>query len=116
MPGLHRTEPASEGSIAGQQLLDEFGSFMEELSQTVATKVEREEAPWRRLLRETVETFERDGYSGTRLWSLLESDEARPDPQAVVDEFRRDVTRLRQIAKSLDPVSGIRGRRPPSAS
>ena len=104
MPGLHQTEPASEGSIAGQQLLDEFGSFMEELSQTVATKVEREEAPWRRLLRETVETFERDGYSVTRLWSLLESDEAPPDPQAVADEFRRDVTRLRQIAKSLDRV------------
>ena len=104
MPGLHQTGPASEGSIAGQQLLDEFGSFMEELSQTVATKVEREEAPWRRLLRETAETFEKDGYSGTRLRSLLESDESPPDPQAVADEFRRDVTRLRQIAKSLDRV------------
>ncbi len=104
MPGLHQTGPASEGSIAGQQLLDEFGSFMEELSQTVATKVEREEAPWRRLLRETVETFERDGYSGTRLRSLLESDEAPPDPHAIADEFRRDITRLRQIAKSLDRV------------
>ena len=116
MPGLHQPEAASEGSIAGQQLLDEFGSFMEELSQTVATKVEREEAPWRRLLRDAAETFEKDGYSGTRLRSHLESDESPPDPQAVADEFRRDITRLRQIAKSLDPVSGIRGRRPPSAS
>ena len=103
MPGL-QAEPVAEGPIAGQQLLDEFGSFMEELSQTVATKVEREEAPWRRVLRETAETFERDGYSGSRLRILLEGEEAPADPQAVADEFRRDITRMRQIGKALDRV------------
>ena len=103
MPGL-QAEPAASGPIAGQQLLDEFGSFMEELSQTVATKVEREEAPWRRVLRETAESFEKDGYSGTRLRMLFESDEPTDDPQAVADAFRRDITRLRQIAKALDRV------------
>ena len=103
MPGLQLESPA-EGPIAGQQLLDEFGSFMEELSQTVATKVEREEEPWRRLLRETAETFEKDGFSDTRLRRLLESENPPDDPQAVADEFRRDITRLRQIAKSLDRV------------
>ncbi len=103
MPGLQADSPA-EGPVAGQQLLDEFGSFMEELSQTVATKVEREEAPWRRVLRETVETFEKDGYSGTRLRMMFESDKAPDDPQAMADEFRRDITRLRQIGKALDRV------------
>ena len=93
-----------EVPIAGQQLLDEFGSFMEDLSHTVATKVEREEAPWRRLLRDTAEIFEREGYSGTRLRRLLDLEDSPPDPQEVADKFRRDVTRLRQVSKSLDAV------------
>lgn len=98
-------EAVTEGApIAGQQLLDEFGSFIEELSQTVARKVEREEVPWRRLLRETVETFEKDGYAGTRLRRLLELDQSPEDPQEVADQYRRDITRLRQIGKGLDRV------------
>ena len=93
-------EPAEE-SIAGQQLLDEFGSFMEELSHTVAHKVEREEEPWRRLLQDTAEIFEKDGFSGTRLRRILESDKPPEDPQEVADQFRRDIARLRQVEKSL---------------
>jgi chromosomal replication initiation ATPase DnaA len=99
LAGLQEEVP-SEGPISGQQLLDEFGSFMEGLSQTV-TSAEPQEEPWRRLLRETAEIFERDGYSGTRLHQLLESDKPPPDPQEVVDQFRRDVTQLRQVEKSL---------------
>ena len=99
LAGLQEEAP-SEGPIAGQQLLDEFGSFMEGLSQTV-TSAEPQEEPWRRLLRETTEIFERDGYSGTRLHQLLESDKPPPDPQEVADQFRRDVAQLRQVEKSL---------------
>jgi chromosomal replication initiation ATPase DnaA len=100
LAGLQEEE-VSEGPIAGQQLLDEFGSFMEELSHSVSQKVEREEEPWRRLLRDTAEIFEKDGYSGTRLHRLLESDKPPPDPQAVADQFRRDIAQLRQVEKSL---------------
>ena len=82
-------EAQSEGPIDGL------------LSQSVAHNVEREEEPWRRLLRETVEIFEKDGYSGTRLRRLLESDEPPPDPQAVADQFRRDIAQLRQVENSL---------------
>ena len=82
-------EAQSEGSIDGL------------LSQSVAHNVEREEKPWRRLLRETAEIFEKDGYSGTRLRRLLESDEPPPDPQAVPDQFRRDIAQLRQVENSL---------------
>ncbi|MCH7891778.1 MAG: ATP-binding protein [Gemmatimonadetes bacterium] len=102
--GLQEEEP-SEGPIPGQQLLDEFGSFMGgDLSHTVAPKGERVEEPWRRLLRETAQIFEKDGYSGTRLHRLLESDKPPPDPQAVADQFRRDIAQLRQVEKSLASV------------
>ena len=100
LAGLQEEE-STEGPIAGQQLLDEFGSFMEDLSQTVAHSVEREEEPWRRLLRETAEIFEKDGYSGTRLRRILESDNPPSDPQEVADQFRRDIAQLRQVEKSL---------------
>ena len=100
LAGLQKEAP-SEGPIAGQQLLDEFGSFMEDFSQTVAHHVEREEEPWRRLLRQTAEIFEKDGYSGTRLRRILEAGEPPSDPQAVADQFRRDIAQLRQLEKSL---------------
>ena len=93
LAGLQKEEP-SEGPIAGQQLLDEFGSFMEH-------KAGREEEPWKRLLRETAEIFEKDGYSGTRLRRILETDKAPSDPQAVADQFRQDIAQLRQVEKSL---------------
>ena len=99
LAGLQEEAP-SEGPIAGQQLLDEFGSFMEGLSHTVAGAEPKEE-PWRRLLRETAEIFERDEYSGTRLRRLLESDKSPTDPQEVADQFRRDIAQLRQVEKSL---------------
>ena len=88
LAGLQKEAP-SEGPIDGL------------LSQSVAHNVEREEEPWRRLLRETVEIFEKDGYSGTCLRRLLESDEPPPDPQAVADQFRRDIAQLRQVENSL---------------
>ena len=85
-------------------LLDEFGSFIEELSATVASKVEREELPWRRLLRSTAEIFEKDGFSTTRLRRMLELDEPPADPKKVSDQYRKDIERLREISKELDRV------------
>ena len=90
LAGLQEPEP-SEAPVAGEQLLDEFGSFMG-----------GEEEPWRRLLREAAETFEKDGYSGTRLRRVLESTSPPPDPQQVVDQFRRDVAQLREVEKALN--------------
>ena len=104
LAGLQEGEEPIEAPIAGQQLLDEFGSFMHELSQTVTDRVEKEEVPWRRLLGETADIFEKDGYSGKRLRRLLESDQPPPDPQAVADQFRRDIAQLREVEKSLASV------------
>ena len=113
LAGLQEEAP-SEGPIAGQQLLDEFGSFMEELSHTVVSKAGKEEEPWRRLLRETAEIFEKDGYSGTRLRRLLESDMPPPEPQEVADQFRRDVAPTPSGGKNPSPAPAIPGRRPRS--
>ena len=91
----------SEGPIAGQQLLDEFGSLMGDLSQTVVSPQGREEEPWRRLLRDTAEIFEKEGFSGARLRRLLESDKPPSDPQGIADQFRRDIAQLREYEKAI---------------
>ncbi len=85
-------------AVAGlqEEAPSEAGSFVQEVS-----AAERDEEPWKRLLRETVEIFEKGGYSGTRLRRLLESQEPPPDPQAVADQFRRDIAQLREVEKSL---------------
>jgi len=105
--GVEPAPPAGDGGGVASipaDLLGEFGSFIEELSLTVATKVEHEETAWRRKLRETVEVFEQDGFSGTRLRRLLEGEHEPEDVKAVCDKFRADVAQLRHLAKELDRV------------
>ena len=101
--GLHDRPQGDEAPDAAA-LLDEFGSFIEELSATVATKVEYEESPWRKALRETAETFEGEGFSTSRLRRMLELEEGPDDPKAITDQFRKDVEQLRAIGKELDRV------------
>lgn len=84
--------------------MDEFGAFISELSSTVASKVDYEEAPWRRQLRTTAETFEEDGYSASRLRRLLEHEEPPENIQAACDSYRVCVQRLRAISRELDRV------------
>ena len=91
----------SGAPIAGQQLLDEFGSLMGDLSQMAPSPQGRDEEPWRRLLRDTAEIFEKDGFSGARLHRLLESDKPPSDPQGIADQFRRDIAQLREYEKSI---------------
>lgn len=93
LAGLEEKEP-TEGPIAGQKILDEFGSF-----------IEREEAPWRRLLRETAEIFEKDGYSGKRLRRILESTDPPPGPSG----GGRAISERHRSAPSGGEVSSNRG-------
>lgn len=104
--GVEPAMPQASGaeSDLSSQLLGEFGSFIEELSLTVANKVEHEETLWRRKLRETAEVFEQDGFSGARLRRLLEANEEPENVQGVCDQFRADVARLRHLSKELDRV------------
>jgi chromosomal replication initiation ATPase DnaA len=90
LAGLQESQP-DQAPVAGEPLLDEFGSF-----------IESEDVPWKRLLRETAEIFEKDGYSGTRLRRILESGTPPSDPQQIADQFRRDVAQLREVEKTLN--------------
>ncbi|MDX1568207.1 MAG: DnaA/Hda family protein, partial [Longimicrobiales bacterium] len=78
---------------------DEFGTFVDELSVDLATTVNEQEAPWRVLLRETAQEAEEKGFRTGRLRRLLERDEEPGDVEEVVEGFREDLDRLREIGQ-----------------
>lgn len=80
---------------------DEFGAFVDELAEDVATTVEVAEAPWRRILREALDAGEREGYNCGRLRHLLEQQAPPPDTRRIVERFTADIDRLRGIRAEL---------------
>ena len=80
---------------------DDLASFLDEMSETVASTVEAQEEPWRKLFRTTAENAEREGFSAQRLRALMEGDE--PEQwQKEADRFTADRDRLREIESELD--------------
>ncbi len=80
---------------------DEFGSFLSDLSTTVAATVEAQEEAWRRAFREAIDGAEREGFSAKRLQNL----EGLSEPnewESVLHTFHDDVARLREIEADLD--------------
>jgi chromosomal replication initiator protein len=78
--------------------VDEFGSFLSEISSTVAQQVEA----WRTRVAEAVLRWEGEGYRVSRLNALLEQ-ETPPDPDLALKQFAEDIERLRAIeADALD--------------
>ncbi len=80
---------------------DEFGLFLEDLTGAVAKSVAAQEEPWRKVLRETVNAVEREGFSTQRLRAYL----GKGEPggwEKIVEKFRADVQRLRDIDNELD--------------
>jgi len=80
---------------------DEFGLFLEDLTGAVAKSVEAHEEPWRKAFRETVNAVEREGYSTQRLRAYLGKDQPA-GWEKIVEKFRADVQRLRDIDDELD--------------
>jgi len=80
---------------------DEFGSFLDDLASTVAETVEEKEEPWRKAIREAVDGAEREGFGAKRLQSRASGSEPE-NWQALVDGFKADVQRLREIDAELD--------------
>jgi chromosomal replication initiator protein len=80
---------------------NEFGSFLEDLAETVAETVEEKEEPWRKALRETIDAVEREGFSARRLEGLQKGSEP-DDWEGVIDAFKGDLQRLRDIDHELD--------------
>ncbi|NNF26372.1 MAG: ATP-binding protein [Gemmatimonadetes bacterium] len=80
---------------------DEFGAFVDELAEEVATTVEVADAPWRRILREALDAGEAEGYNCSRLRHLLDQRTPPPDTRRIVERFTHDVDRLRAIRQEL---------------
>lgn len=81
--------------------VDEFGSFLSEISSTVAQQVEA----WRTRVAEAVLRWEGEGYRVSRLNALLEQ-ETPPDPDMVLRQFAEDIERLRAIEADAIEIDG----------
>ena len=82
--------PAVPSSVAPAP--DEFSDFLSEIHATVAQQVDA----WRSQIGAAVMRWEGEGYRTGRLQKLLEHD-AVPDVVRELDDFERDVQRLRDM-------------------
>jgi len=80
---------------------EEFGAFLDDLVGTVAETVQTKEQPWRRAFREAMDVAEREGYSAQRL-RAYQGDAEPADWKQVVEEFKADLHRLREIDQELE--------------
>jgi len=80
----------------------ELGEFLNEISHTVAAKVQAQESPWRKTLREHAEEAERGGFKADRLRRLIDSHDPPADLDGVLAEFQERLDRLREIGRELD--------------
>src|SRR5439155_1382435 len=72
MLGQTSAAGAAAAPAAAKSAADEFASFMNEISATVATTVEEQEEAWRKTFRQAAEAAEREGFNAVRLRELLE--------------------------------------------
>ncbi len=82
----------------------ELGQFLEELSDSVAAHVDSQEAPWRKLLRETVEEAEAEEFKADPLRRLLQEDTPIDDVGGVLEDFKQTIGRLKNIKEELETV------------
>ncbi|MBT8398489.1 MAG: hypothetical protein HKO65_11605 [Gemmatimonadetes bacterium] len=82
----------------------ELGQFLDELSDTVAEKVQAQEAPWRKLLREASERAEAGGFSAESLRSKMEAKSPPDDLDEVLSGYQSAVERLKGVAEELKAV------------
>ncbi len=81
----------------------EFASFVEELTETVATSVPDPDG-WKKLLKQAMSQAEAQGFSAARLGRILQSAEPPKDPEEVVDNFRDELMRLKAVRSELDRI------------
>jgi len=93
---LHQQDEAASLGGGG----DEFGSFLNELASSVAVAVEKTEEPWRKAIRETIESADRQGFNVQRLVAHQSGKEPKGWAK-IVESFKADVQRLRDIDNEL---------------
>ncbi|MDA0328449.1 MAG: DnaA/Hda family protein [Gemmatimonadetes bacterium] len=79
---------------------DEFGSFLSELASTVASAVELKEEPWRKAVREAIESADRQGFSTLRLVAMQEGAKSA-NWEKLIEAFKVDIHRLNEIDNEL---------------
>ena len=94
-------DPSADGAATGRGVSDEFGSFLNEIASTVAGVVQHKEEPWRKEMRNTIDSAERQGYSALRL-EALEKGNKLGGWKKVIESFKADIERLREIDNELD--------------
>ncbi len=95
--GATTTGPGEESTPDGPSVhppadADEFSDFLSEISATVAQQVDA----WRAQIGAAIMRWENEGYRTGRLQKLLERDTV-PDVQGELQDFERDVQRLREM-------------------
>jgi chromosomal replication initiation ATPase DnaA len=90
--------------VSDQEDPEDLGNFLDEISDTVAAQVERQEAPWRKTLREVAELAEDDDFKADRIRRLLEGENAPSDLSVTVEDFRKTISRLKAIGLELESV------------
>jgi chromosomal replication initiation ATPase DnaA len=81
---------------------DEFGAFLSDLTSTVAEVVEQKEEPWRKAVREVIESADRQGFSTLRLDPMLDESKEPKGWEGAVERYKADVQRLREIDNELN--------------
>jgi chromosomal replication initiator protein len=80
---------------------NEFGSFLDELASSVAEAVEKTEEPWRKTIREVIESADRQGFNVQPLVGLQNASAPPKGWEKIVESFKADVQRLRDIDNEL---------------
>jgi chromosomal replication initiation ATPase DnaA len=82
----------------------ELGQFLEEISDTVAAQVDAQEAPWRKLLRDTIGEAEEEDFKADSLRRLLQQESPADDVGEVTGIFKRTLRELKEIKEELELV------------
>ncbi len=101
-PAEAKPAPGRAGATGAEAPSDEFGAFLSDVVSTVVQQVEA----WRSRVGEAILRWEGEGYRTTRLSALLE-EESPSDPDMALQEFSKDIERLRLLqaeAVELDPA------------
>ncbi len=103
-----RTDPASRrASTEASREIDEFAAFLTD----VVGEIELQVGAWRDRLIKGVERWRREGYRTARLEQLLQQDTPVAVDQAL-NEFERDVRRLRSLESAMQAIEPTRAEDP----
>jgi chromosomal replication initiator protein len=97
----NRSVTADEiGNMFGEiRRQDDFGSFLDEISDTVETVVASVEQE--RKLAEAIMQYEADGYATRRLEAALQSNLTEAEADQLIQRFDSDVRRLQEIEREI---------------